>query len=113
MLPRRWNRSSLSVCNLPVVRLQHNQMRITEMITPLIEKRSAPRYKVLKGATIAFEGNGVECTVRNLSSKGAALDVASLNRLPPSFMLVIEADQFIRRCRPVWRNDKRIGVAFD
>jgi hypothetical protein len=88
-------------------------MRIIEMIEPLIEKRSAPRFKVLKGATIAFGGNGVECTVRNLSSRGAALDVANPARLPPSFMLVIEADRFIRRCRPVWRSDTRIGVAFD
>jgi hypothetical protein len=88
-------------------------MRITTMIDTLIEKRSAPRHKVLKGATIAFGGNGVECTVRNLSSSGAALDVANPVGLPPSFMLVIEADQFIRRCRPVWHSDKRIGVAFD
>ena len=78
-----------------------------------IEKRSAPRYRVLKGATIAFGGNGVDCTVRNLSSNGAAIEVANPVGLPPSFMLVIEADQFIRRCRPVWRSDKRIGVAFD
>jgi hypothetical protein len=88
-------------------------MRIIEMIEPLIEKRSAPRFKVLKGATIAFGGNGVECTVRNLSSSGAALDVANPARLPPSFTLVIETDRLIRRCRPVWRSDKRIGVAFD
>ncbi|HEV7877703.1 PilZ domain-containing protein [Bradyrhizobium sp.] len=78
-----------------------------------IEKRSAPRYRVLKGATIAFGGNGVECTVRNLSSGGAALDVANPVGLPPSFTLVIQTDQFIRRCRPVWHSDKRIGVAFD
>jgi len=83
------------------------------MIDTLIEKRSAPRYKVLKGATIAFGGNGVECTVRNLSSNGAALEVANPAHLPPSFTLVIETDQFIRRCRPVWRREKRIGVAFD
>jgi hypothetical protein len=88
-------------------------MRIAEMTDGVIEKRSARRHKVLKGATIAFGGNGLECTVRNLSSNGAALDVASPGRLPPSFMLVIEADQFIRRCRRVWRSDKRIGVAFD
>jgi hypothetical protein len=88
-------------------------MRITKMITPTNEKRSAPRYKVLKGATIAFGGNGIECTVRNLSSSGAAIEVASPAGLPPSFMLVIEADQFIRRCRPVWRSENRIGVAFD
>ena len=78
-----------------------------------IEKRSAPRYRVLKGATIAFGGNGVECTVRNLSPNGAGIEVASPAGLPPSFMLVIEADQFIRRCRPVWCSDRRIGVAFD
>jgi hypothetical protein len=88
-------------------------MRVTMMIDTITEKRSAPRHKVLKGATLVFGGNGVECTVRNLSSSGAAIDVASPAGLPPSFMLVIEADQFIRRCRPVWRNDKRIGVAFD
>ena len=83
------------------------------MTDTLIEKRSARRHKVLKGATIAFGGNGVECTVRNLSSRGAALEVANSVGLPPSFVLVIEADQFIRRCRPVWRTDKRMGVAFD
>ena len=77
------------------------------------EKRAAPRHRVLKGGTIAFDGSGVACTVRNLSSSGAAIDVASGVRLPPSFMLVIEADRFIRRCRPVWSNDKRVGVAFD
>ncbi|THD70792.1 MAG: PilZ domain-containing protein [Bradyrhizobium sp.] len=76
------------------------------------EKRTEPRYKVLKGATIAFGGNGVACTVRNVSSKGAAIDLAGSVSLPPSFMLVIEADQFIRRCRPVWNRDKRVGVAF-
>jgi PilZ domain len=78
-----------------------------------IEKRTARRFKVLKGATVAFGGNGVACTVRNLSSSGAAIDLASAVSLPPSFMLVIEADQFIRRCHPVWSNDRRVGIAFD
>jgi hypothetical protein len=86
-------------------------MRITGMA--LVEKRSSPRHRVLKGATIAFDGSGIECTVRNLSSNGAALDVPGPAPLPPSFVLVIETDRFIRRCRPVWRNDRRIGVAFD
>ena len=78
-----------------------------------IEKRAARRYRVLKGATIAFDGSGIACTVRNLSSSGAALDLASHLSLPPSFMLVIEKDKFIRRCHPVWCIDRRIGVAFD
>lgn len=79
----------------------------------IIERRAAARYRVLKGATIALDGNGIACTVRNLSSAGAAIDLASIVNLPPSFTLVIEKDQFIRRCRPVWRSDKRTGVAFD
>lgn len=78
------------------------------------ERRAAPRHRVLKGATIAFDGCGVACTVRNLSSGGAAIDFGSRGvSLPPSFMLVIEKDQFVRRCRPVWNDDKRFGVAFD
>ena len=78
----------------------------------MIEKRSARRYRVLKGAIIAFGGNGVACTVRNLSSSGAAIDLADRISLPTSFTLLIERDQFMRRCRPVWCNANRIGVAF-
>jgi hypothetical protein len=79
----------------------------------IIEKRAAPRHRVLKGATIAYDGYDVACTVRNLSANGAALEIPGRNSLPPSFMLVIESDRLIRRCHPVWSNDKRIGVAFD
>jgi hypothetical protein len=79
----------------------------------MIENRAAPRHKVLKRGSIAFNGGTIDCTVRNLSSTGASVDVASPIGLPPHFTLVIEADHFIRHCRPVWSNQKRIGVAFD
>jgi PilZ domain len=78
-----------------------------------IERRVSRRHRVLKGGTIAYDGNGLACTVRNLSSGGAAIELAGALRLPPSFTLVIEADHFIRRCHPVWSNDRRVGVAFD
>ena len=58
-----------------------------------IEKRAAPRHKVLKGGTIAFDGNDLACTVRNLSATGAAFDLATMASLPPSFMLKIECGQ--------------------
>jgi hypothetical protein len=68
---------------------------------------------VLKHGTLAFGGGGgVDCTVRNISAGGARLDVANPLGLPPSFTLVIETDQFMRRCRPIWCSDTRIGVAF-
>ena len=79
----------------------------------MIEKRTVSRHRVLKRGSITFNGGGIDCTVRNLSSNGAGLDVASPIGLPASFTLVIEADQFIRRCHPVWSSPKRIGVAFD
>jgi PilZ domain len=78
----------------------------------MVEKRAARRYRVLKGATIAFDGNGIACTVRNLSAGGAAIDLAEHAHLPLSFTLLIESDRFIRRCRPVWSSERRIGVAF-
>ena len=79
----------------------------------MIEKRTEPRHRVLKHGTLAFgDGGGVDCMVRNISSGGARLDVANPFRLPQSFMLVIESDHFMRRCRPVWCSETRIGVAF-
>jgi len=79
----------------------------------MIEKRAVPRHRVLKRGSIAFSGGGIDCTVRNLSATGAGLDVASPVGLPARFTLVIEADQFIRRCHSVWNSDKRVGVAFE
>ena len=79
----------------------------------MIEKRTAPRHRVLKQGTLAFKGGGMDCTVRNISSGGARLDVTNPLGLPASFMLVIRADQFMRPCHPVWCSETRIGVAFD
>jgi hypothetical protein len=94
-------------------------MRMTAMqttatqTTATIEKRAAPRYRVLKRGTLAFGGGGIDCTVRNVSASGARVDIASPIGVPANFMLVIEADQFIRRCRSVWSNGRQIGVAFE
>jgi hypothetical protein len=79
----------------------------------MIERRTTPRHRVLKGGTIAFDGRDVACTVRNLSASGAALDFASPVSVPPSVVLVIQSDRLVRRCHPVWSNDRRVGVAFD
>jgi hypothetical protein len=80
----------------------------------MIEKRAVPRHRVLKHGMLAFGGGGgVDCMVRNISSGGARLDIANPIGLPESFTLVIQADQFMRRCHAVWSNDQRIGVAFD
>jgi hypothetical protein len=80
----------------------------------MIEKRATPRHRVLKRGTLAFSGGGgLDCTVRNISESGARLDVVNPMGMPDTFMLVIETDQFMRRCRAVWSSEQRLGVAFD
>jgi PilZ domain len=77
------------------------------------EKRIAQRHRVLKAGTIGFGGGAIDCTVRNMSNKGAALDVNSPLGIPDRFTLVLPADGQHIPCRVVWRKEKRIGIAFD
>ncbi|MBI3700016.1 MAG: PilZ domain-containing protein [Afipia sp.] len=79
----------------------------------MTEKRNAPRHRVLKGGTISFGGAGIDCTVRNMSDSGAGLDVAEIEKIPPSFKLAIAADNLLRRCQMVWSKGRRVGVKFD
>lgn len=78
----------------------------------MIEKRAAQRHRVFKGGTVTFEGSGVACTVRNISDSGAAIDLENPGLLPHAFTLSISRDNFVRNCRAVWRNDRRLGIAF-
>jgi len=78
------------------------------------EHRTAPRRRLLKAGRISFGGGAaIDCTVRNLSETGAALEVTSPVGIPERFTLVIEADHSHLRCRVVWRKEKRIGVHFE
>jgi len=78
----------------------------------MIEKRATQRHRVFKGGTISFENRGVACTVRNISEGGAAIEIDAPLALPQSFTLSIACDSFVRNCRAVWRNERRIGLAF-
>jgi hypothetical protein len=77
------------------------------------EKRTAPRRRVLQGGSINFDGAAIRCTIRNLSATGAALDVETPVSVPDCFKLVVEGESLDRRCHVVWREKRRIGVAFD
>jgi hypothetical protein len=73
--------------------------------------RAAPRRRVLKAGTIEFGGGGIDCTVRNVSETGAALEVITPVGIPEQFTLVVP-NEIRRPCRIVWRKEKRIGVTF-
>jgi hypothetical protein len=76
------------------------------------EHRTAPRRRILKSAKITFGGGAIDCTVRNFSETGAALDVISPVGIPDHFTLVIESDNIKSPCHVVWRKPSRIGVRF-
>jgi hypothetical protein len=76
------------------------------------ERRDKARYRVLKAGTIEFGGGAIDCTVRNFSDTGAALDVTSPVGIPEHFTLLIQADGTQLPCTVVWRKEKRIGVRF-
>jgi hypothetical protein len=79
----------------------------------MVETRIAPRYRVLKAAKIEFGGSAIDCTVRDLSTTGAALEVSSQIGIPAKFTLVVPGDGLHLPCHVVWRKEYRIGVAFD
>jgi hypothetical protein len=77
------------------------------------EKRVMARHRVLKAGTVEFGGGTIDCTVRNVSNTGAALDVASPVGIPDQFTLVLPGDGLHMPCHVVWRKQRRLGVAFD
>ena len=77
------------------------------------ENRIASRKRVLKAGTIEFGGGAIDCTVKNLSETGAALEVVTPLFIPEHFTLFVPSNHFKRPCHIVWRKEKRIGIAFD
>jgi len=77
-------------------------------------KRDGIRRRVLKGATVEFNGaGGISCTVRNMSELGACLAVESPLGIPDVFDLVVQTDGSRHSCNVAWRSEKQIGVAFE
>ena len=89
-------------------------MRTTRLADQdIIRKVTTEHRLLLKAGTIEFGGGAMDCTVRNLSETGAALEVTSPLFIPDRFTLFVKNGQLKRPCRIVWRKEKRIGVAFD
>jgi hypothetical protein len=79
------------------------------------ERRAVQRTKVLRNAKIIQDHRMpvISCTVKNLSSQGACLSVASTYLLPDTFELTFEHGRSRRSCRVIWRTSDKMGVAFD
>ena len=78
---------------------------------PLISREY--RKRLLKTATMEFDGTAIECIVRNLSESGAALQVNSSLGIPHEFKLTIHSEKLHRSCHVIWRQGKKIGIGFE
>jgi hypothetical protein len=74
------------------------------------QRRVMARRRMLKTGSIEFSETAIECTVRNVSEAGAALEVVSPLYIPDRFTLFIQSEQSRRTCRIVWRTGKRTGL---
>jgi hypothetical protein len=70
------------------------------------------RQRVFKAARLEFAGQHVNCTIRNLSGMGAALDVGSSDGIPHELTLNVVMRRERHSCYVVWRDRKRLGVVF-
>jgi hypothetical protein len=77
------------------------------------EHRDTERRKTLKGGHIVFNAgrSTIDCTVRNLSARGAKLQVTSVVGIPDTFDLILAAHSK-QPCRVKWRTLKELGVEF-
>lgn len=77
------------------------------------ENRNAQRRTTLKGGRIVFNAgrSTIDAHVRNLSAKGAKLQVSSVVGIPDTFDLLLEGHSR-QPCRVVWRTLKELGVEF-
>jgi PilZ domain len=80
------------------------------------ERRQERRFPMSGPAkiVIADDQPEVACIVREISAKGASLEVASEVPLPESFLVVPDdGDASGYRCSLAWRNETVVGVKFD
>jgi hypothetical protein len=78
-----------------------------------MERRSAPRKVVLMSGAIEHAGGTTGCLIRNISISGAALEITDSKDVPERFNLFFKTDETRIPCRVAWREDERIGVAFE
>ena len=78
-----------------------------------MERRSNTRKSVLMSGAIQAARDTINCLIRDISISGAALEVTNTHDIPERFDLAFKAGDTQIPCHVVWRQEERIGVAFD
>jgi PilZ domain len=79
----------------------------------MADQRTNRRPRTFKGGSISFDRTAsCDCLIRNLSAKGACLEVESPAWIPDKFTLTIKPECLTRKCHVMWRTAHKIGVHF-
>jgi PilZ domain len=62
---------------------------------------------------IEFAGGTINCLISNMSISGAAIEVTNAQEIPVRFSLFFKTDGTRIPCHVIWRQNERVGVAFD
>ena len=79
----------------------------------MAERRKSTRSRVLKSAKLVIDRSSIiDCVVRNLTNKGARIQIANTVGLPKDFEMTFDGGYSIRQCRLIWRTVTETGVEF-
>jgi hypothetical protein len=82
-------------------------------VAPLLNRKE-PRTpcRIPAQIVVAAALPPIQCTVVDISKRGAGLSVSDTSGLPKTFELVIEGDPTRRLCRVAWMRPEALGVEF-
>jgi hypothetical protein len=80
------------------------------------DRRQQPREKVLYGGVVQTEGSSTtkDCVVRNLSEKGASIELGNISTFPKGqISLTIARKGRAVLAKVIWWRDNFVGLAFN
>ena len=79
----------------------------------MVERRREPRLRVLKAGKVRLNACvTVDCTIRDISRRGARLEFEGPVSLPAEFQLRFVGAELTVRASPAWQRRLEAGVLF-
>jgi hypothetical protein len=80
----------------------------------LADKRTSERHLTLQTARVTCDDDtlSLACAILDTSDDGACILVPEGASVPEMFILTLDHDKSLHRCRRAWRKGARVGVSF-
>jgi hypothetical protein len=76
------------------------------------DKRGSSRRDIARIVQMATGlGQGLKCSLKDISSTGARIEITDASSAPQEFLIKLN-DGLLRWCRVMWRSEKEIGITF-